>query len=1372
MAATTGTGNLQPGLVPVARPLSLIPVGLKEAALDSPTFRATALHFAAQFESVEAWLKDYVKQATKLADRFQSLSQEFDSFKRFPVPPPLDITPALLDHDYTLLATTRHADGAREYLQTIFRNIEKSRATVVTPLNNFVKEELRVFKDAKDALKRAQRDFDAELARYASQAKTKEPSSLREDAFKLHEARKHYLKASMDFCIQAPNFRASLDKLLVKVCSDQWKDFRTSREATAATFAKWGSEMERIRGWSKEMDESEPVFKRELLIARRQIEDSAEMAVRPSRELEDYAASTVPFLGSSSMQSPTRPTHPEYHVAEKQGWLFLKTVPPKPARTSWPRRWFFVKNGIFGWLLHGATSGGVEESEKIGVLLCSIRPAVQEERRFCFEVKTKDATIVLQAETQTELLQWIAAFDLAKRKALEADRSPGASSANLAFAVSPPVSPDFAAKVNDGHLSQSGDEALPVIDAGVLAGRSSFDVSTSRRSTMLDNESSRERIMSKLDLHRKSQAERSSAAGGIASLISASHSVLPVGPSSPKQGEHHRSFTMPVSSFAPSTLANPPAPTNLSERAVAVSRDRGTGFDKDDGDGMPSGIMANLWGSTNWSYNNRRTRDMMSPPSNSPKMRPKASVDDMSISGSAFDTPKNPTLSHRKTLSVGNSLDMTRASQLSLDEAINDYPLTLKADDALSLKAHDAQFRVLFTDVPRSEKVVLVFTAMWSPNEQQEFPGRVYVTTNSIYFYSNHFGMILITEIGLTSIDEVTAAPGRENECDYIFLHLKESPRNPESRRVTVKTFLASLKLLQRRLDYLVRNANLDTPASLEEVFKVFAKISVEDPSKSPSLQSWEELGYSQGEDNEVRGPKDRPGNLKASLRIDGTLYGERAGRTGREVTKFRLPAQPVVYKPAGAGDATVVKDFNISAKALFHVMFGDRSAVFQILYRHRPVTNIKQTPWTHNPQGRLVRQFTCTVHDGREIEADTQSIDVMNDHLCYVVTQTQSPWHLPLSTSFRIVTKFIITHSAKSKAKLAVFNEVVWQGDSAAPKKLAISQRLIEKQALRDYEADAVDLTDVAADQVSKLGARSKTNKAMQIYGAVGQSTQTTQVAPSDLPETTTLKPRKLFKQRSLVDLYVESALAESFRLFTMVIDLGIALLKSLAGVATAHSLLVGLLLVSAMYNTWYNYRDGLSWYHERSAGKFMARLGVKSDATVARAIYLSDIDDLITVPGMIHVNSSVAATGSTLEQQEGEWNTCRGTFSDIITASDTETASSHEPGAVKGPTKRAVARLQRTRHSLARYRHDLLVAMRVVNRVEEEVVQAEWEDWVREEERKCRRVEDMLASRKKDKGQGKSKGEMAIEEDLGEGFVEYCNSCHEAAASMSTRH
>ncbi|GAB7353098.1 hypothetical protein MBLNU459_g3641t1 [Dothideomycetes sp. NU459] len=1386
---------LQPALTPVARPLSLVPVSLKEAALDSPTFRALALHFALQFEAVEAWLKDYVEQTTRLSKKFAALQKEFDNFRNYPPVPPRELSEAALDHDYTLLATTRHGEGARNYFQNIFGNIARSRELVIDPVGAFIKDDLRIFKDVKDALARAQREFDGELARYSAQAKTKEPSSLREDAFKLHEAKKLYLKASMDFCIQAPNFRASLDRLLIKVFSDQWKQFRSSREATATTFAKWGSEMERIRGWSKEVDESEPAFKRELLIARRQIEDSAEQMVRPSRELEDYAASTVPYLGSgANLSSPAKPGLPS-HKPEKQGWLYIKITPPKPARPSWSRRWFLVKNGLFGWLVQGSVSGGVEESEKVGVLLCSVRPAVQEERRFCFEVKTKDATVILQAETQAELLQWINSFELAKRKALEdptsTESAPSSPGADAAFAIVPPVAPEFAAKLTEGHFIQGTDDAgnsLAASDSTMsLATRSSVDVtSTPRRSTMLDREgeSNRDhaaRIIQKLDLHRKTNANTQlnanspASAGGIASLISASHNILPVGPGAPAQRFEQRSFTMPASTLAPSTLANPPAPTNLSRRAINLSGERATALGRSEGSSVPSGLMANLWGSNNWSSIHRLGRDrdeprlISSPSSPKPKLLP-TSVDDVGVMDGMNEPPKDfnqvpsgltaspANLSHRKTASVGNAL-LAKAIPPTLKISDN-YPLSLGTDDAANLKEHNSELHAYFQHVSRSEKVLLVFTAMWNPNEQQEFPGRVYVTPHNVYFYSNHFGMVLTTEINLTAVTEVTAAPGRESECDFLFLHLREVPRQPDFKRITVKTFLDPLKLLQRRMDFLVRNANSDQPVGLEEIFQSFTRMATERQGSSGSLHSWEEFAVSQGEEAELTMPKKRSRDLKTSLRIDGALYGQAAGRTGREVQKFKLPAQPVLYKPQDMGNATVVKGFATSAKALFHVMFGDRSAVFQILYKNRKVDNVVQSPWTKPTQGNLTRTFICTTDSAKG--TDVQTIDIQNDHLCYVVSQTQSPWHLPLSNSFHLLTKFVITHSAKSKCKLAIYNKVIWHGPSAS-----FSQHLVQKQALRDYEADAVDLTSVVADQAGKLGAHSKTNKAIQIYGNTGVATQATQVSASDLPAVDIHRTRKTVKRRTLLDLYADEVLVQSFRLLTMVIDIGISLAKSIAGAVSAHKVLVVILAVSVFYNTWYGYRDSLVWYHDRDAAKFMARLGVKSDPSITRAVYLSDIEDLVAKSALETSIGGNDTTAAGLAVNPDDWNSCSGSFRDILTFSDPEitgTGAGSVSGA-KGHARRAEARLHRTRHSLARYRHDLLVAMRVVNRVEREVVQAEWEAWIREEERKCHRVASMLADRKQDG----AKATRDAKEELGEDFAEYCRSCKREAARIA---
>jgi len=43
------------------RLLSMVPVGLREAVIDSPPFRASVRHFEDQVDALEKWLESYVK---------------------------------------------------------------------------------------------------------------------------------------------------------------------------------------------------------------------------------------------------------------------------------------------------------------------------------------------------------------------------------------------------------------------------------------------------------------------------------------------------------------------------------------------------------------------------------------------------------------------------------------------------------------------------------------------------------------------------------------------------------------------------------------------------------------------------------------------------------------------------------------------------------------------------------------------------------------------------------------------------------------------------------------------------------------------------------------------------------------------------------------------------------------------------------------------------------------------------------------------------------------------------------------------------------------------------------------------------------------
>ncbi|KAF2280443.1 transcription factor SipA3, partial [Westerdykella ornata] len=1330
--AGNGAAIQPPVLEPVAKPLALIPVVIKEAALDSPTFRATAVHFSEQIDLVERWLDTYVKAVSKLATEMNALQTLVDNYIQA-AHPPLQISEAVLDHDYTVLALKRFGEGARDFWNGTLRAMKRGESAVCEPIKAFVQSDLRMLKEARKSLDATQRTFDGLIARYAGQAKTKEPSSLREDAFQLHEARRAYLKASMDFCVLAPQVRANLDKLLVKVINEQWRDMKSARESSNKSFATWNADIERVRGWSKEMENGERVFKRELHLARQQVENAAELAARPSRDLDDYAASTVPYLGkqgpqAANLHSPAKPD-PANEKAEKQGWLFQRTITGKPARTYWVRRWFFVKNGVFGWLAQGSRSGAVEESEKVGVLLCGIRPAFQEERRFCFEVKTKDTTVLLQAETQAELTDWISSFEVAKRKALEDTSKEG--NVDAAFSISTPVAPEFAAKTSEGHASQLSDDlgasergdslAIPGGEGHV---RGSFDIT--RRGTANDREgegSRRDhaaRIMEKLDLTRKatlgpqlSSNNPSSTTGGIASLISASlasasHNIVQVGQiTAPAQGLPDTRLvvgqTLPVSSLAPSTLANPPAATNLSKAAVAVSAERGIGLGKSSN--MPGGLMANLWGSVNWGYLNRLERGEVTPPRDrsasqppspvgrSPGLEPLDKSGEMSSQTPSAGSTTSATVAHRKSMSLGGTTPAQRPAAVT-DDFPSYYPATLRLQDA--------QFRILFPNVPRDEKLVMVLRAVWNPTEQQEFPGRVYVTAKEMYFYSNHLGMVLITGISLASIDEVTAAPGKD--CDFLFLHFKPNARKDGATRLTVKTFLEPLKLLERRLNFLVRNATTQEN-SPDEVVRMLIKHEGGDNDQSPDAD-WEDIG--------MHHPLDGGRDVKASLRIDGNLFPTQGIEFNKNATKFKLPSHPVVFVPQGMTGLAAEKEFDISAKGLFHILFGDKSTVFQMLYRERWAQRVVQGPWTTNEHGTQRRDFEYEVAQpgrsgGAIVINDFQVIEVLNDHLCYSVADRKVPWHLPASDRYMLLSKIVITHVHKARCRLAIHIKVDWH---RAPR---FGKRLIERQGLQDLELEAQDLLDVVNDQVARLGHNRSTHKVVGIFGHIGAQSTAVQVEAKDIPPPN--RPRKFKLRRQTTGSFIAQLIGNILisiisRVCSWILTLG----ASLGKVVSAHRLLVLLLVLSAGSNLFYTSRDTWLWWQDRNAVKFMKSLGVVSTSTMSRAVYLRDVEE-----SFLHLNDSVVPFFASIPGSEN--NKCHLTFASLL--KDTDDAVSHFPTMSSRHTQE---RLRRYRQSLSIRRHDVLVALRVVNRIEQEVLAAEFETWLAEEVGSCSRIGGLL--------------------------------------------
>ena len=639
----------------------------------------------------------------------------------------------------------------------------------------------------------------------------------------------------------------------------------------------------------------------------------------------------------------------------------------------------------------------------------------------------------------------------------------------------------------------------------------------------------------------------------------------------------------------------------------------------------------------------------------------------------------------------------------------------------------------------------MVFRATWNPSGHQDFPGRAYVTTKEMYFYSNHFGLVLTSGISLSHVDEVTAAPGKD--CDFLFVHFKEQSSSGTTR-ITIKTFLEPLKLLRRRLNYLVNNCQDDSPRSLDEIIRDLIKMESEIPKRTPSMDSWEENSG----DAVVTGRPRAYSEYRAPTRIDRGLYGS----INESSTAFKLPAHPVKYSPPGYTRLAVEREYDISPKALFHVMFGDRSALWQLLQHERRAKDLKQGPWTplsEDLPGRLGRDFTFSIPVGGSSGAeryspvkDYQTIDVMNDHLCYVVTDRRTPWHLPFQASYKMISKIVITHVAKTKCKLAIYTRVDWLSHPWIP----MLEKVINEHALGDLDLDALDLADLVGDQVRRLGFHSRTKKSVQIFGQVGHSSEITQSQINASAHS--IEMRHQPKKRTIWDLLLQDiASAAQSQLGTFLqtaIDLSTWLNKTIS----ANSIILAILAASMLYNSFFALRDSWSWYKERNTAKFMRRLGVTPDHVMGRAIYINDLNTAMTMS-----SSASYLPTSTVD------NACYRVFSDEYL--ETEVYTPIASSSSSNIDTNAAQRLQLARQKIALQRHDLLVSMRVVNGIEQDIVSGAYERWTRSENARCRALDPVLANGTANKGGKALIAGMGVgkeeEKRLADWYKEYCTSC-----------
>ena len=96
-------------------------------------------------DAVEKWLDAYMKSIVKLSQEVSVIENLVFTFLSNGVPPP-QLSEAIIDHDYTLLATRRYGEGAKEYWQPTIGALKKLDSSMLDPIRTFLQTDLRTFK--------------------------------------------------------------------------------------------------------------------------------------------------------------------------------------------------------------------------------------------------------------------------------------------------------------------------------------------------------------------------------------------------------------------------------------------------------------------------------------------------------------------------------------------------------------------------------------------------------------------------------------------------------------------------------------------------------------------------------------------------------------------------------------------------------------------------------------------------------------------------------------------------------------------------------------------------------------------------------------------------------------------------------------------------------------------------------------------------------------------------------------------------------------------------------------------------------------------------------------------------------------------------
>ncbi|XP_049437337.1 arf-GAP with coiled-coil, ANK repeat and PH domain-containing protein 3 isoform X1 [Epinephelus fuscoguttatus] len=261
---------------------------------------------------------------------------------------------------------------------------DQAQRSVKQQLHNFVKEDVRKFKETKKHFDRVREDMEIAQVKNA-QAPRNKPHEVEEAAGTLSITRKCFRHLALDYVLQINVLQAKkkfeiLDAML------------SFMHAQYSLFQQGYNLLDEIDPYMKKLAAELDQLVIDSAMEKREMEHKhATIQQRTLMQDFSYDDSKVEF----NVDAP--------NGVVMEGYLFKRA---SNAFKTWNRRWFSIQNSqlVYQKKLKDSLTVVVED-----LRLCSVKPCEDIERRFCFEVVSPSKSCMLQAESEKLRQAWIQA---------------------------------------------------------------------------------------------------------------------------------------------------------------------------------------------------------------------------------------------------------------------------------------------------------------------------------------------------------------------------------------------------------------------------------------------------------------------------------------------------------------------------------------------------------------------------------------------------------------------------------------------------------------------------------------------------------------------------------------------------------------------------------------------------------------------------------------------------------------------------------------------------------------------------------------------------------------------------------------------------